>query len=302
MNETAYKSAFVNVNGVNLHYLDWGGSGETLLFLTGMGSSALLFHPFASRFTDSFRVLALTRRGQGQSDWPDTGYDVDTLVDDIHDFMDSQDIDKAILAGHSLAGLELTHFTEKYPDRVSKLIYIDALYIGKGRLELYEEYPLNDVQPPNPKEEFETIEEYIDYIKYIRPDIASVWNKSWHQSLIKTIEQNAEGKYVEKESPFYSKLIFKTVQGYEPQQPNITVPVLKFVVISELPVPEFCTEEQKRLNTEFMNEVWFPHLKNEIKKFKNDIPQAQVIEILDGHHYCFIAQEELVYEEMRKFL
>jgi pimeloyl-ACP methyl ester carboxylesterase len=46
------KSEFLRVNGVRLHYLDWGGSGPTLIFLTGMGSSAYIFNQFAPRFTD----------------------------------------------------------------------------------------------------------------------------------------------------------------------------------------------------------------------------------------------------------
>ena len=76
-------SGFVNVNGIRLHYLDWGGSGPALIFLTGMGSSAYIYNRFAPRFTDKFRVLGLTRRGHGDSDYPDTGYDADTLVEDI---------------------------------------------------------------------------------------------------------------------------------------------------------------------------------------------------------------------------
>ena len=39
-----------------------------------------------------------------------------------------------------------------------------------------------------------------------------------------------------------------------------------------------------------------------IELFRKNVPHARIVEIPDGHHYCFIAQEELVYEEMRKFL
>ena len=83
MNSSNPKSDFVTANGIRLHYLDWGGVGRTLIFLTGMGSSAYIFGKFAPRFTDTFRVLALTRRGQGDSDIPESGYDADTLTEDI---------------------------------------------------------------------------------------------------------------------------------------------------------------------------------------------------------------------------
>ena len=91
-------SDFVSVNGIRLHYLDWGGSDPALIFLTGMGCTAYIFSDFAPRFTDRFRVLALTRRGQGDSYYPDTGYDADTLVEDIRQFMDQLHIQTAVLA------------------------------------------------------------------------------------------------------------------------------------------------------------------------------------------------------------
>ena len=38
-------SQFAIVNGVKLHYLDWGGKGEALLFLTSLGGTAGDFQP-----------------------------------------------------------------------------------------------------------------------------------------------------------------------------------------------------------------------------------------------------------------
>ena len=64
MNHIQPQSDFVLANGIRLHYLDWGGSGPTLIFLTGMGSTAYIFGKIAPRFTDRFRLLALTRRGK----------------------------------------------------------------------------------------------------------------------------------------------------------------------------------------------------------------------------------------------
>jgi len=64
MDTSPHKSDFIHVNGINLHYLDWGGDGETLIFLTGMGCSAHLFDNIAPRFTDKFRVLAPPAAGR----------------------------------------------------------------------------------------------------------------------------------------------------------------------------------------------------------------------------------------------
>ena len=92
-------------------------AGRALIFLTGMGASAYIFDKFAPRFTNEFHVLALTRRGHGDSDCPETGYDAETLIEDIRQFMDHLNVEKTTLAGHSLAGVELTHFAATYPNK-----------------------------------------------------------------------------------------------------------------------------------------------------------------------------------------
>jgi len=119
---------FVIANGIKQQYADWGGKGETLLLLAGLGNDAYVFDSFASRFTDKFRVIGLTRRGFGGSDRPEGGYDTATRVEDVRAFLDVLKIRRVYLVGHSLAGDELTLFASKYPDRVLKLVYLDAAY------------------------------------------------------------------------------------------------------------------------------------------------------------------------------
>jgi pimeloyl-ACP methyl ester carboxylesterase len=114
MDTSSPKSDFVNVNGIRLHYLDWGGEGPALVFLTGMGCSAYIFKSFAPRFTDKFHVLALDRRGHGDSDYPKTGYDPDTLTEDLRQFLDALKVDQMILVGHSMARVELSRFAALY--------------------------------------------------------------------------------------------------------------------------------------------------------------------------------------------
>lgn len=87
--KSPHKSGFVTANGIRLHYLDWGGTGGVLLLLTGYGDDAHVFDDFAPKFTDHFHVIALTRRGFGESDKPATGYDIATRVEDIRQFLDA---------------------------------------------------------------------------------------------------------------------------------------------------------------------------------------------------------------------
>jgi pimeloyl-ACP methyl ester carboxylesterase len=139
---------FTSVNGVKLHYLDWGGKGEALLFLTALGGTAKDFQPLAVRFTDHFHVLGLTRRGQGQSAKPHGGYDTSQLVEDIRTFLDHEKIKRVTLVGYSMAGNELTEFAVLYPRRVMKLVYLDAAYDLPENAELGRKAQLN--LPPLP--------------------------------------------------------------------------------------------------------------------------------------------------------
>ena len=75
-----------------------------------MGNNAHIFDHLAPRFADKFHVIALTRRGHGESDHPETGYDIDTLTEDVRHFLDALGIEKVIVGSHSMAGVELSHF------------------------------------------------------------------------------------------------------------------------------------------------------------------------------------------------
>ncbi len=123
-----HKSQTVSVGAIRLHYLDWGGEGEALLFISGAGDTAHAFDKIAPKFTDQFRVLALTRRGFGESDKPEKGYDVPTLAEDVRLFLDAMKIQRVHLIGHSAGGNEMIYFAGRYPKRTRKLVFLDAAY------------------------------------------------------------------------------------------------------------------------------------------------------------------------------
>ncbi|UCC45575.1 MAG: alpha/beta fold hydrolase, partial [Candidatus Zixiibacteriota bacterium] len=112
--------------GIELEIVEWGGEGESVVFLAALGHTAHVFDEFAPRFCGQFRVLGITRRGHGLSSKPETGYDLATLAEDIRIVLDSLQIKRAILAGHSVAGDEMTKFASTYPERVTALVYIEA--------------------------------------------------------------------------------------------------------------------------------------------------------------------------------
>lgn len=123
-----HKAGFVQVQGGRLNYLDWGGSGPPLVMVHGLGEDPHIFDDLASHLSKNYRVVAYARRGHGSSDTAAGPFDAATLVGDLKQLMDRLGIQRASLVGQSLGGNEITAFATRYPDRVAKLVYLDAAY------------------------------------------------------------------------------------------------------------------------------------------------------------------------------
>lgn len=126
---------FVTVEpGVKLEVLDWGGPengspARALVFLAGLGDTAHAFDDFAPRFTSRYHVYGITRRGFGASSQPaPTGanYSADRLGEDVVAVIDALHLNHPVLAGHSIAGEELSWMGTHDPAKVAGLIYLDA--------------------------------------------------------------------------------------------------------------------------------------------------------------------------------
>jgi non-heme chloroperoxidase len=129
---TSHKVQFVTVDkGVKLEVLDWGGSGKPLVFLAGLGGTAHALDKLAPKFIGKYHVYGVTRRGFGASDKPDPAtadYSADRLADDVLEVMDKLKIERPVIAGHSLAGEEMSSIGSRHPEKIAGLIYLDAGY------------------------------------------------------------------------------------------------------------------------------------------------------------------------------
>ena len=112
-------------SSVRLEVLDWGGSGPHLVLL-GCYLSTHMYDEFAPKLTNQFQVYGITRRGIGASDKPTTGYAVQRSADDVLEVLDSLNLQKSLLVGHSCAGQILTMFAAQHSDRLTGLVYLDG--------------------------------------------------------------------------------------------------------------------------------------------------------------------------------
>jgi hypothetical protein len=163
------------VNGVRLQYVDWGGRGEAVVFLPGLGDNVHRFDSVAPHLTDRFHVLGLSRRGQGLSAAPATGYDTNSLAEDIRAFLDLMRAGTVDLIGHSIAGSEMTRFAERYPARVRHLVYLDAAYDMAAGYEAARKAKLpvsSKADSPIDKINVEARRTHLDYRKIQAPALA----------------------------------------------------------------------------------------------------------------------------------
>jgi pimeloyl-ACP methyl ester carboxylesterase len=113
---------------VILEVIDWGGVGRPLILLTGLGNTARIFDNFAPKLKSICHVYGITRRGFGISSAPESGYSADRLGDDVMAVMQALQLEKPVIAGHSIAGEELSSIGSRHPEKVAGLIYLEAAY------------------------------------------------------------------------------------------------------------------------------------------------------------------------------
>ncbi len=115
------------VNGITLHYLDWGpADAPPVVLLHGITGHARVWDHLAARLVPGRRVLALDQRGHGDSDpAPDDDYRVGTMADDVAAFVGSLRIDRFALLGHSMGGRIAIKYAADHAARLERLVIVD---------------------------------------------------------------------------------------------------------------------------------------------------------------------------------
>lgn len=278
-----------------------------LLLLAGMGCSAYVFDRFARHFLDRFHVLALDRRGHGDSDCPQSGYDADTLAEDLLQFLDALQLECVDLVGHSMSHIELCQMGKLHPERVHSLVFLDAVYDNASpeAQAVMKRNPLPGMIPAWPADEPRSFEAYADILRRRYPALDAVWGAPMEMHLRHTVRTTPDGRVVDRMPAAVAAAIQAAFAGFTPQYAALRMPVLGIICLrdgTDYLSPEYMTGEQKTQVLEYFGADLLPQVRRIIEHFRRAVPHARVLEIPGGHHYCFLKHEELVAAAMRDFL
>ncbi|MGW1422112.1 alpha/beta fold hydrolase [Bradyrhizobium manausense] len=112
-------------DGTKLFVQDWG-SGKPVLLLSAWTFDASTWgSQIAALTAKGFRCVAPDRRGHGRSEMPSSGYDLDTLTDDVAAVIEARDLRDVTLVGFSMGTVEAVNYLGRYgSDRIARLVLV----------------------------------------------------------------------------------------------------------------------------------------------------------------------------------
>jgi non-heme chloroperoxidase len=289
--------------GVRLEVLDWGGSGRPIVLLTGSGHTAHVYDNFAPRFTDRCHVYGITRRGFGASSRPESGYDDQRLADDVLAVIEGARIRRPILIGHSMAGGEMTTLARNHSDRVSALVYLDAL----GDLE----------DDPAADSEWSALQKKLPPDMRPSPICGRVDRSTFAayqqsracrlgftipESELRNQFEDVQGRVGPARTPDWVMRAIGQQQVYRRDYSNIEVPVLAFLDFPRWPrgyTPR--SDEERAVVGQFLARTrvlvgrW-------MDKLTLHVPDARFVDVPGGGHYLWATREDLVAGEIHAFI
>jgi pimeloyl-ACP methyl ester carboxylesterase len=120
-------SRLVDTNRLRVHVMEVG-EGHPVVCLHGWPQDGRAWRRVAARLADRHRVICPDLRGFGRSETPREDYSTAALVDDVLSLLDALELERVHLLGHELGGRVAFHLCLRAPERVGRLVTLNALH------------------------------------------------------------------------------------------------------------------------------------------------------------------------------
>lgn len=123
-----YMSHVIEVDKNTNIFVEDIGEGQPVIFLHGWPVNHKMFeHQITTLPEKGYRFVGIDLRGFGQSDKPATGYDYDSMADDVKEVIDQLGLEKSVLCGFSMGGAIAIRYMAKHAGKgISKLVLLGA--------------------------------------------------------------------------------------------------------------------------------------------------------------------------------
>lgn len=131
----------IEVNGHQMHVYLEGDGEETLVFMSGGGTSSpmLDFKSLYSLLSDTYKIALIEKAGYGFSETTHSERDIDTILAETRAALVKAGVEGPyILIPHSMSGIEALHWAKSYPEEIKAIIGLDMAIPAA-----YENYPIN---------------------------------------------------------------------------------------------------------------------------------------------------------------
>jgi pimeloyl-ACP methyl ester carboxylesterase len=119
-------SKFIQIDGMQVHYRD-EGKGTPIVLIHGTASSLHTWDDWTKQLTKNYRVIRMDLPAFGLTGANVSGdYSIQYYTQFLHQFLSKMNVDKFYLAGNSLGGNIAWNYTADYPEKVKKLVLVDA--------------------------------------------------------------------------------------------------------------------------------------------------------------------------------
>ena len=120
------RDEWVSLGGLRLHYRDWGGSGQAVVLVHGLASTCHIWDLVAPRLSGGLAVVAVDQRGHGESAKPESGYDFDSVANDLERFIGALGLDEPVVVGHSWGGNVAVEYASRRSNKPKGLCLIEG--------------------------------------------------------------------------------------------------------------------------------------------------------------------------------
>jgi pimeloyl-ACP methyl ester carboxylesterase len=137
----SFKVREISTNGATIHVRS-GGSGPAVVLLHGYGETGDMWAPLAADLARDHTVIVPDLRGLGLSSKPAGGFDKKTQAGDVNGVLAALGVARADVVAHDIGNMVAFQFAAQYPERITRLVLIDAPVPGVGPWEEILKHPL----------------------------------------------------------------------------------------------------------------------------------------------------------------